>query len=190
MNDQERGALHLPRLFRRSTGAHAILAAVLGADLAETILLVLFGGLAGPPFLWLARTAFLWLHTSLIADIALLLVLGLFTAALTSKIVEKTTNAATWGCAVMYSVPIVILFALLWLLKPDWIAIHASVIPIRAPEPFAQKESSSTVRMPLNLGEMTRKVSSFQRFIETITRHEAPLGAPVHMKPLGRGRKA
>lgn len=138
MNDtaQEQGALHTPRLFRRSIGAHAILVSVLGADLVETILLILVGGLAGPPLRWAARSAFLWLHTSLLADIALVLVLALFATALATKLLEKATNAATWGCAATYSIPIVTLFLLLWLIKPDWIAIHASVIPVEPSEPF------------------------------------------------------
>lgn len=133
---QEPGALQMPRLFRRSTGAHAILVGVVGADLAETILLILIGGLAGPLLAWLARTAFFWLHTSLLGDIALLLILTLFAAALLSKLLEKATHTATWGCAATYSIPILSLFLMLWLIKPDWIAIHASVIPVRAQEPF------------------------------------------------------
>jgi hypothetical protein len=126
----------MPRLLTRSTGAHAILVGVLGADLAETILLVLIGGLAGPPLAWVIRTAFFWLHTSLIADIALVLVLALFVAALISKLLDKATNATTWGCAATYSIPILSIFVILWLVKPDWIAIHADVIPVRAREPF------------------------------------------------------
>lgn len=113
MNDttsQERGALQMPRLFRRSTGAHAILVGVLGADLAETILLVLIGGLAGPPLAWATRTAFFWLHTSLLADIALVLVLALFAYSAMAKLLAHKNNEDSWGCLVTGALPIISLF--------------------------------------------------------------------------------
>lgn len=133
---QEPGAHQTPHLFRRPTGAHAILVKVLGADLAEMLLLLLLGGFAGPPLTWLARALFFWLHTSLIGDIALVMVLALCAYGLLTKLLGRAKNADSWGCLAMSIPAIAAVFALLWLIKPDWIAIHASAIPVGAREAF------------------------------------------------------
>src|SRR4051812_25989984 len=133
---QEPSALQTPRLFRRSTGAHAILAAVLGADLVETVVLVLIGGLAGPVLAWLLHAILGWMHGSLLGAIGLILLLALCVYALITRLTTKASFTDTWGCAATGAIPIVSLFLILWLIKPDWIAIHTSVIPAQAPGPF------------------------------------------------------
>src|SRR5258708_1021650 len=86
--DHEPGALQTPRTFRRATGAHAILILLLGADMVETLLLVLIGALAGPPVYWLVRATTSWMHTSLIGDIVLVVALALLAYAIIDKFVN------------------------------------------------------------------------------------------------------
>ncbi len=57
--------LTVPHAFRRTTGAHAIIASILFADLLGVLIWVLIGAFSGPPMWWLLRAFLHLLHASL-----------------------------------------------------------------------------------------------------------------------------
>ena len=119
--------LTIPHAFRRATGAHAIIASILTADLLGVLLWVLLGAFSGPPIGWLLRAFVHLLHASLGFDLALILVLGC---------VASHYFLRSWVIPGTLMVVIVVITCILWLLRPGVMAIPSPIpafVPREAP---------------------------------------------------------
>src|SRR5260370_32697660 len=76
--DTEHGPLNTPRMFRRATGAHAIMLSLVSADIAGFLLTLLLGAILFPIGWWLLRAGLLLLHNSLLLATAVGLILLAF----------------------------------------------------------------------------------------------------------------
>ena len=137
----QEGPLHTPKAFRRLTGAHAIIASLLLADLAGFLLAMFIGALIGSPFWWLLHAGAHLLHRSLVLDIGLILIL--FCAAMgyfRLRMLKKDTEDA-WG----YPGTIIILIGttllILFFVKTSWMTIPALAIPNVSLEPLSWSSS-------------------------------------------------
>ena len=119
--------LTVPHAFRRTTGAHAIIASILIADLLGVLLWVLIGAFSGPPIWWLLRAFLHLVHASLGFDLVLILVLGC---------VASRFFLESWAIPGTLMVLIVVIACVLWLLQPGWMAIPSPIpafVPREAP---------------------------------------------------------
>lgn len=119
--------LTVPHAFRRSTGAHAIIASILVADLLGVLIWVLVGAFGGPPIWWLLRAFVHLVHASLGFDLVLILVLGC---------IASRFFLESWVIPGTLIVLIVVMACLLWLLQPGWMAVPSpipAVVPREAP---------------------------------------------------------
>ena len=119
--------LTVPHAFRRTTGAHAIIASILVADLLGVLIWVLLGALGGPPIWWLLRAFVHLLHASLGFDLILILVLGG---------VASRSFLQSWAIPGTLMVFIVVITCVLWLLRPGWMTVPSPIpafVPREAP---------------------------------------------------------
>lgn len=130
-----RGPLATPKAFRRPTGAHAILAAVLLADLAGFLFWLVMGAFAWPLCWWLVRLGVSRLHASLILDIGIVLLLGCFLIGITLHLLKKDAEAA-WSVPVVLIIVQGAVLALLFLIEPALMRIPARAIPVITAGPF------------------------------------------------------
>ena len=110
--------LTIPHAFRRATGAHAIIASILVADLLGVLIWVLLGAFSGPPIWWLLRAFVHLLHASLGFDLVLILVLGC---------VASQYFLRSWVIPGTLMVFIVVITCVLWLLRPGVMAIPSPI---------------------------------------------------------------
>lgn len=125
----QEGPLNTPRAFRRITGAHAIIASLLLADLAGFLLAVLIGALIGSPFWWLLHPIAHLLHISLLFAIGLILMILIFLFAYFRWVVVKKTRADAWAGPGTLIFLIGAVLLVLFILEPAWMRIPASTIP-------------------------------------------------------------
>lgn len=126
------GPIAMPKAFRRPTGAHAIIAAVLIADLVGLAFWMLLCALAAPTAWWLLRHIpwSLLLHTSRVLDICIVLFSVFFGIGLLRHRGFKQRAADAWGilgplCIVIAGI---LLILLIW--QPSWISTPLASTPI------------------------------------------------------------
>jgi len=110
--------LTIPKAFRRTTGAHGIIASILFADLLGMLLWVLLAAFLWPPIWWLLRAGLYLLHASLVFDVAFILFLSCFAIYLFSPVGKIVA---------LLMVLIVMVFLLIGLLKPEWLVIPSPI---------------------------------------------------------------
>ena len=150
--------LTVPHAFRRATGAHAIIASILVADLLGVLLWVLISALGGPPIWWLLRAFVHLLHASLGFDLALILVLGC---------VASQYFLRSWVIPGTLMVFIVVITCVLWLLRPGVMAIPS---PIPA---FVPRETPSWRFLFLPQGAILALVLSVVAHVRVLQRAQA-----------------
>ena len=130
----EPGALAQPKMFRRATGAHAILSSLLIVDLVGILLTLLLGALLAPLLWWLAHAGLLLLHSSLLLDSGLLLILAALLIGWASASSSKTGDA--WAGPTIFIIVVTVLLLLFKLLQVPWLTIPASIFPAPALQPL------------------------------------------------------
>lgn len=123
------GPLTTPKAFRRLTGAHAIVASLLFADLVGTLINLLFGALIGPPVWWLLRGFLHLFHASLVLDIGSILILLTCAVGIFQRSVLKRNADTAWGCCGILVLLNLAAPLLLFLVKPQWLTIPAPGVP-------------------------------------------------------------
>ena len=131
------GPLRRSKAFRRLTGAHAMMSAVVLADLVGFLLTLLVGMFIGAPVRWLLHVIAHLFHASIVFDIGLIFILLCSTIGSFRQRVLKKNSEAAWGCAGMLIFFIGAALPILALVKSDWMTLPASIIPTTPIEPFS-----------------------------------------------------
>jgi hypothetical protein len=134
-------ALHVPKVFRRPTGAHEIIGSLLLADLGGFLLTTLAGALMGPPVWWIVRAFRFQLHASLAFAISALLILFCLVWGLLRRTAFQKHDA--WGTPLFLISLILCLLLLFYLIRAPFLAIPATRIPAIPLEPFSWLRSLS-----------------------------------------------
>ncbi len=115
--------LTIPKAFRRTTGAHGIIASILFADLLGMLLWVLLAAFIWPPIWWLLRAGLYLLHASLVFDVACVLFLCCFAMCLLLLI----QRASAWIIPAILMVLILGGVILIGLFNPAWLVIPSPI---------------------------------------------------------------
>lgn len=175
---QIRGPLATPKAFRRPTGAHAILVAVLLADLVDFLIWLLIGAIAWPLCWWFARLVVSMLHASLIFDVILVLILLCFGIGLLRRHLLNKNAEDAWGIPALLIIVLVATLVLLILVEPTWMRIPAPTIPAIKAGPFPWP-------IPLSLsGAVTAAGLSLLAYILVL--RGARKAAAEHLLPFSR----
>ncbi len=172
-----RGPLATPRAFRRPTGAHAILVAVLVADLAGFLTWLVMGAFAWPLFWWVARLCASRLHASLLLDVGIVLILACILIGAIRHVLTKHAEEA-WSVPAPLIVVLIAALVLLFLVEPTSLRIPASAIPVINAVPFPWP-------VPLSLsGALTAAGLSLLAHLVVLRR--ARTTAAEHLLPFSR----
>jgi hypothetical protein len=133
------GPITTPPSFRRVTGAHAIIFQIVLADLVGFLFWLLAGAIIGPPTWWIIRDFLRLFHASLFFDFWLLITVCCLMAGYYRRHSIRLLPDSAWAGPAMIIVFTGVLLIGIWLLKPDWIAIPARVVPTFALEPIVWK---------------------------------------------------
>jgi hypothetical protein len=130
-----RGPLTTPQAFRRPTGAHAILVALLLADLCGVLLWLGVGAFLTPLLWWLLQYLAPLLHLSLLLDVGSVLILACVAFGLLRQRVQYKRTDEAWGWVSVLIIGIVTALLLVSLFGFSWLTIPAS-FPVIPPQPI------------------------------------------------------
>lgn len=129
----------VPQVFRRMTGAHGIIASLLLADLFGFLIWLLIGAAAGPPLWYVLRAVARLFHDHLLLDLWLIMMLVCYWIGVYRRRSRHMPRWEAWGKLSVVMVISGAVLLIIWLLKADWMAIPAGVIPAVAVEPITWK---------------------------------------------------
>jgi hypothetical protein len=142
MQDKERGALQAPKDFKRTTGAHEILASLAVAEVLNMLAMLFLGAWVSPIAWWCLKYIGRWFHGSLLFDLGLLLFLGFLLRGFTRQYQLKKIGMVSGPTADVWNIPcgfmalIAFLLILLRVVPWGWMDIPLGVIPTYPLEHF------------------------------------------------------
>lgn len=129
----------IPKVFRRMTGAHEIIASLVLADLIGFLIWLLIGAIAGPPLWYLLRAFLRLFHDHLLLDLWLIMIVVCSSIGRYRRRSLHMTPDEAWGGLILLMVITGAILAGIWLLIPSWMTMEADVIPAIAVEPLSWK---------------------------------------------------
>jgi hypothetical protein len=125
--DADYGPLNTPRMFRRATGAHAIMLSLLLVDIANGVLCVLLGTILLPLSAFILQKGYAFLHVSLALDIGILISLAALGIGI---LADKASQGAGVGCACGVVIVVGLVLGILRLLSVGWLTTPAPLPPL------------------------------------------------------------
>jgi hypothetical protein len=119
----------IPKTFRRITGAHAIIASLVLADLFGFVIWLGIGTMAGPPLWYVVRALAHLFHASLFLDLWLIAMIVCISIGRYRRHSLHMPREEAWGGLSVFMVISGAVILVIWLVKSDWMAIPAGIIP-------------------------------------------------------------
>src|SRR5437762_2981855 len=119
-----------PKMFRRDSGTHAIIAELLIADIAGLTLAILIGAAAGQPTWWLLRAITLRAHDSFVLDSTIMLLLLCLIIGLVRQTAFQIEPGKAWGGIIIMISCLVTIYLMLFLLHNPLLSIPAPGLPL------------------------------------------------------------